>query len=132
MGHGLGTLKLGDIMVEYAQQYADTPEIMLGLAGQKNTALHNHYLQTWAETGLLGLLSLCTILVIYVKRVWVYLMGADFPTRRKRICIGFFLSSSMMIQNLTIDHFAIEIWVVFAIALAIAARNTDRIRQRNA
>ena len=120
-------------MVEYAQQYADTPEIMPVWRGKRIQRCINHYLQTWAETGLLGLLSLCTILVIYVKRVWVYLMGADFADPEKRICIGFFLSSvAMMIQNLTIDHFAIEIWVVFAIALAIAARNTDRIRQRNA
>ena len=121
-GKGLGAFKIGDTVYEYALKTSGNAYMLQDLATRRNVLIHNYYLQTWAETGLMGLFSLLGLIWIYVKRTWGYAIHDMGSSMEKQCCLSFLLSSiAMMVQNLTINQFGVELWVPIAISVGLVA-----------
>jgi O-antigen ligase len=132
MGKGLGMFKLGDIGLQYALRYAERPDILEGWLDRRNILVHNFFLQAWVETGGIGLIALLVLVYMYLRTVWSYIRNAVAPNKGKSICLAFFLCTiAMLVQNLTINHFGVEIWIPIGISLGIVARSKDNLRVHN-
>jgi O-antigen ligase len=122
LGIGLGVSKIRETMERLAIEHASDPKSVFD--DKSSTMLiHNHFLQTWTECGIFGLASLIFIIWVYCKRIWRYVKNIEPEAEDKIICFGLFVSSiAMMLLNLTISFFDMEIWVIMAIALGIASK----------
>jgi O-antigen ligase len=123
IGKGLGAFQLGEVYSSYIQSYGDHPEFVSGAENYKHLLLHNYFLQAWAETGLLGLGAWLWMIAVFFKKTWGFLRNGNPSQYAHRLCLAFFLSAiAMLVQNFTINFFAIELWTVLAVALGIVIR----------